>query len=156
MYAQGLHEEDWEAWHAMEVLQKSGSTKLIGVSNVNFDQVQELVDKSEIKPAFVQNRCFASTKWDARVREFCRAHDILYQGFSLLTANVAELSQPKVVAIAKRLQCSVAQATFRFSLQVGMIPLTGTTSAAHMKEDLTAYDLELSEEDVRTIENAAF
>ena len=35
------------------------------------------------------------------------------------------------------------QVIFRFALQVGMIALTGTTSAAHMAEDLSIYDFEL-------------
>ena len=38
-------------------------------------------------PAFVQNRCYARLGWDRVVRQFCRAHNIVYQGFSLLTAN---------------------------------------------------------------------
>ena len=41
---------------------------------------------------------------------------------------------------------------FRFALQVGMTPLTGTTSAAHMAEDLAVYDFELDPNDVRDIE----
>jgi diketogulonate reductase-like aldo/keto reductase len=115
-----------------------------------------LIDKAEIMPAFVQNRCFARTKWDVRIRELCHAHDIRYQGFSLLTANVTELSGPKVHEIAERLSCSVPQVVFRFALQLGMIPLTGTTSQRHMEEDLEVYDFELNETDMDTIENIAF
>lgn len=154
--ARGLCDADWETWRAMEALQKSGAAKLIGVSNVGLDQLQALVEKAEVKPAFVQNRCFARAKWDARVREFCLANGILYQGFSLLTANAAELNQPKVFQIAKRLECSVAQVVFRFSLQAGMIPLTGTTNETHMKEDLASYDLKLTDQEVETVENVAF
>jgi diketogulonate reductase-like aldo/keto reductase len=151
----GLTEADWEVWRAMEDLKKSGVVKLIGVSNMEFEQLQLLLDKAEIKPAFVQNRCYARTKWDAKIRELCHSNDMIYQGFSLLTANATELNQPKIHQIAKRLGCSVARVVFRFSLQVGMIPLTGTTSKMHMKEDLAAYEVELSEAEVETIENIA-
>jgi diketogulonate reductase-like aldo/keto reductase len=48
-----------------------------------------------------------------------------------------------------------AQVVFRFALQVGMQPLTGTTDPAHMREDLGAYGFELSPEDVRLIETIA-
>ena len=87
----GLADADWEVWRAMEQLHKSGLVKLLGVSNINLEQLQALITQSEIKPAFVQNRCFARTQWDAEIRDLCRAHDIRYQGFSLLTANATEL-----------------------------------------------------------------
>jgi diketogulonate reductase-like aldo/keto reductase len=154
--SQGLSEADWEVWRAMEDLQKSGSVKLLGVSNISFDQLKLLIEKSEVKPAFVQNRCYARTQWDARIRALCHANDIIYQGFSLLTANSTELDRPELFDISKRLGCSIAQVVFRFALQVGMIPLTGTSSKSHMKEDLAIYDIELTESDIDTIENIAF
>jgi len=154
--SQGLNDADWEVWHAMENLQQSGSVKLLGVSNISFDQLELLVKKSEVKPAFVQNRCFARTQWDKRIRALCRANDIIYQGFSLLTANSTELNRPELLAISKRLGCSVAQVVFRFALQVGMIPLTGTSSKSHMKEDLASDEIELTGSEIEIIENIAF
>ena len=44
---------------------------------------------------------------------------------------------------------------FRFALQVGMQPLTGTTDPAHMREDLGMYEFELPPEDVRLLEGLA-
>jgi diketogulonate reductase-like aldo/keto reductase len=41
---------------------------------------------------------------------------------------------------------------FRFALQIGMTALTGTTSAAHMAEDLSVYDFELRPDEVRALE----
>lgn len=154
--SRGFTEADWEVWRAMEVLQKSGRVRLIGVSNIDLEQLTALVDKADVVPAFVQNRCFANTRWDAGIRQFCRAHDIIYQGFSLLTANSRELNQPAIQRIAKRLGCTVAQAVFRFCLQQGMIPLTGTTNPSHMQEDLASYSIELDQADIDTIESIAF
>jgi diketogulonate reductase-like aldo/keto reductase len=154
--SRGLNDADWEVWRAMENLQKTGSVKLLGVSNISFDQLKLLLEKSEVKPAFVQNRCYARTQWDARVRALCHANDIIYQGFSLLTANSTELSRPELLDISKRLGCSLAQLVFRFALQIGMIPLTGTSSKSHMEEDLAIYDIELTESEIDTIENIAF
>ena len=153
---QGLNYADREVWRAMEDLQKSGSVKLLGVSNISFDQLELLIEKSEVKPAFVQNRCFARTQWDKRIRALCHANDIIYQGFSLLTANSTELKRPELVNISNRLGCSLAQVVFRFALQVGMIPLTGTSSKIHMKEDLAIYEIELTESEIDIIENIAF
>ena len=154
--SRGLTDADWEVWRAMAYLQESGAVKLIGISNVGYDQLKLLVDKSEVKPAFVQNRCFARTKWDAAIRELCRSNDMIYQGFSLLTANTTFLNRPETQQISKRRGCSAAQIVFRFALQAGMIPLTGTTSEGHMKEDLAAYDIVLSQAEFDAVENIAF
>ncbi len=154
--SRGLSDADWEVWRTMENIQKSGSVKLLGVSNIAFDQLELLIEKSEVKPAFVQNRCYARTQWDARIRALCHANDIIYQGFSLLTANLVELNHPEFLDISKRLGCSVAQIVFRFALQVGMIPLTGTTSKNHMEKDLAIYGIELTESEIDIIENIAF
>ena len=154
--SRGLTEADWEVWRAMENLKKSGTVKLIGISNVGYDQLQLLVEESEVKPAFVQNRCFARTRWDAAIRGLCRSNDIIYQGFSLLTANTTFLNRPEIQQISMQRGCSAAQIVFRFALQAGMIPLTGTTSKGHMKEDLAAYDIELSQAEFDAVENIAF
>ncbi|CCE22187.1 aldo/keto reductase family protein [Methylotuvimicrobium alcaliphilum] len=152
---QGLAEADREVWRAMESLCKSGSVRLIGVSNISEDQLRLLIEFAEIKPAFVQNRCFARTQWDSEVRKQCRDHGIVYQGFSLLTANVSELNRPIMDQVTKRHGCTKAQAVFRFALQLGMIPLTGTSDPEHMKQDLSVYDFAFNADEIAMIENVA-
>ncbi len=148
----GLLEADWEVWAAIEALYHTGRIKVIGVSNVNALQLNELCDKASVKPMVVQNRCYAVLGWDKEVREVCRAHNIIYQGFSLLTANRDVLVDPETWAIAKRLGTGPQQVIFRFALQIGMLPLTGTTNEQHMKEDLQVENLELTPQEVLRIE----
>ena len=137
---QGLARADLDAWGAMEAIQKSGRVTAIGVSNVTRAQLALLIEKATVKPSFVQNRCYASTGWDREVRAICMDYGITYQGFSLLTANRKELKNRAIVALAARRGITVAQLVFRFALDVGMAPLTGTTSEAHMKEDLAVVE----------------
>ena len=151
----GLTELDWGAWRAMEELNRAGKARLIGVSNVSIQQLVLLERGARVKPSFVQNRCYASAGWDREIRAFCAERGIVYQGFSLLTANGRALGSPAVKSIAARTGRSVTQVAFRFALQVGMIPLTGTSSEEHMREDLGVFDFELAEQDVRTIERVA-
>ncbi len=151
----GLGEADWQVWSAMEEIHKSGRAGMIGISNVNPGQLASMVKKAEIKPMVVQNRCFANRGWDREVREICGAHGIMYQGFSLLTANPPVLRHPDVMSIAARLGVHPEQVIFRFAMQVGMTPLTGTTSLQHMKKDLQVYDIELSDDEVTFIESIA-
>jgi diketogulonate reductase-like aldo/keto reductase len=89
------------------------------------------------------------------VREICARHKIIYQGFSLLTANIRVLESASVRAVAKELRATAAQVIFKFSKQIGMLPLTGTTSREHMLEDLQSDDVNLSAEYVRMIESIA-
>jgi len=151
----GLGNADREVWAAMEGLYRSGKTKMIGISNVTAEQLTQLCEQANVKPMVVQNRCYAALGWDKEVREICRAHGIIYQGFSLLTANGAVLSDPEVRTIATRLGTGVAQVIFRFAMHIGMLPLTGTTSPQHMKEDLQAEQFALSTEEIQRIETIA-
>jgi diketogulonate reductase-like aldo/keto reductase len=149
----GLSDADRQVWRTMEELKRSGRVSLLGISNVAPEQVAALCEFAEIRPAFVQNRCFARLGWDRAVREVCRREGILYQGFSLLTANVYELARDEIQAIARRHGKTVVQVVFRFALQVGMICLTGTTDPEHMREDLAVSEFELSEAEVASIES---
>ena len=148
----GLGNEDWEVWRAIEEFYKTGKARFIGISNVNIMQLKLLTEKAEVKPMVVQNRCFANRGWDREVRGFCKEHQIAYEGFSLLTANPFVLQNHKVQSIARELGRTPEQVVFRFSMQAGMTPLTGTTSEQHMKEDLQAMDFELKDDDVQLIE----
>ena len=149
---QGLGASDWEVWAAIEGLYRSGKTKMIGISNVTAEQLTQLCARAVVKPMMVQNRCYAALGWDKDVREICRVHGIIYQGFSLLTANQGIFAEPAIRVIAQRLGAGLAQVVFRFAMQVGMLSLTGTTNPQHMKEDLQAEQFTLTAEDMQVIE----
>src|SRR4051794_10975898 len=89
----GLGPADREAWRAMEAIHESGRARLLGVSNVSLEQLALLCEVARIRPRFVQNRCYAVEWWNKDIREFCTAHDLIYQGFSLLTANRLALAR---------------------------------------------------------------
>jgi diketogulonate reductase-like aldo/keto reductase len=147
--------DNFETWQAMIRERNAGRTRVLGVSNVGLSHLQQMARAHAEPPAFVQNRCYARLGWDRDVRAFCRERNIVYQGFSLLTANVEVLRHPAVSKVAARLNATPTQVIFAFSRAVGMLPLTGTTDAEHMKEDLASLQLELSPEDVVMIESLA-
>jgi diketogulonate reductase-like aldo/keto reductase len=151
----GLSDEDWEVWGAIEEIYDSGRVRMIGVSNVNVLQVATLIEHARIAPMAVQNRCFANRGWDRQVRQLCQSRGIMYQGFSLLTANPDVVRSREVATIARKLGVDPQQVIFRFAMQAGMVPLTGTTSLEHMQEDLRVYDIELTAAEVGTIETIA-
>jgi diketogulonate reductase-like aldo/keto reductase len=155
LHRSGLTDSDWEAWRAMESCHATGQARLLGVSNFSVEQLEQLCREARVTPHFVQNRCYATTHWDQAMRRFCTARHIVYQGFSLLTANRPVLHHPAVLQMAKRLERTPSQIVFRFAIEVGMIPLTGTTDAVHMREDLAVFEFSLTEAEVAEIENLA-
>jgi diketogulonate reductase-like aldo/keto reductase len=146
---------DAEVWDAMKKERDAGRTRLLGVSNVSIDHLEQMAAAGSEAPAFVQNRCYARLGWDREVRLFCRERKIVYQGFSLLTANAEVLRHPLVAGLGARADATAAQIVFAFAHAVGMLPLTGTSDAEHMKEDLASSGVELSVEAVRAVEGLA-
>ena len=149
----GWTDDDARVWKAMLRERDAGRTRFLGVSNVSLRHLEQMGRTGAEAPTFVQNRCFARLGWDRDVRAFCDDRQIVYQGFSLLTANPEVLGHPLVAAMAGRSRASGAQVVFRFALAVGMLPLTGTTEGEHMKQDLASHEVILSDDEVRALES---
>ena len=147
-----LAHADWEVWGVLEELYKAGTVKAIGISNVGSSQLAELIAKSEINPHVVQDRCYSDKGWNRATRKLCQEHGITYQGFSVLTANPSVVASPVLASIAKRLGRTVEQIVYRFCIQVGIVPLCGTTNAMHMTEAIEVLQFEITAEEVATIE----
>lgn len=153
--SRGLSASDREVWGAMEMLHDAGGTRLLGVSNVSAEQLEALATSSRVTPAFVQNRCYASQRWDADVRAVCRAHGIQYQGFSLLTANRPVWEHPRTAAIARRAEATPAQVILALAHALEIIPLTGTSDPRHMQDDLATHRIELAPAELEELESLA-
>jgi diketogulonate reductase-like aldo/keto reductase len=151
----GWTETDGEVWEAMTKERDAGCTRLLGVSNVSLRHLEQMAAIHSEGPAFVQNRCYARLGWDRDVRLFCRERKITYQGFSLLTANLEVLRDPVITRLAAQEKATPAQIIFAFARAVGMLPLTGTSNAEHMKQDLASSALALSPDAIRAIESLA-
>jgi diketogulonate reductase-like aldo/keto reductase len=149
----GWTDDDALTWVAMTRERDAGRTRLLGVSNVSRRHLVQMAATGAETPAFVQNRCFARLGWDRDVRAFCAERGIVYQGFSLLTANLEVLRDPLIARIAARTKATPPQVVFRFALAVGMLPLTGSSEPLHMQQDLLSRDLPLSTDEARAIES---
>ena len=150
MWSVGLDAADWEAWRAMEAIHTSGRARLLGVSNVSLEQLDFCAQQARVRPRFVQNRCFAVRGWDRDCRS-CSANQIIYQGFSLLTAN-GEASEDPPGADCPASWPLDHSDRISVRVDVGMLPLTGTTSAEHMRTDLDVFDFHLNKDEIECIE----
>jgi len=151
----GLAAQDWEAWFAMEEIHEQGAVGVLGVSNFSAEQLETLLAKAEVRPSFVQNRCFAEAEWDWQVRRICEENDIIYQGFSLLTANRKVWASGQVAAIGKLHEMTPAQVIFCLALELDMLPLTGTSDAEHMRDNLACSKGVLKPEEVQQLKAIA-
>jgi diketogulonate reductase-like aldo/keto reductase len=151
----GWTDADSEVWEAMRKERDAGRTRFLGVSNVSLRHLEQMAVAHPEGPTFVQNRCYARFGWDRDVRLFCRERKIVYQGFSLLTANLQVLRHPVVTGIAARANASPAQVVFSFARAVGILPLTGTSNPEHMTQDLASVHLTLPPDAVNEIESLA-
>ncbi|MDD5410210.1 MAG: aldo/keto reductase [Methylobacter sp.] len=142
-----------EVWQAMEQIFHSGGAKQLGISNCYDPQQFELLYRNaNVKPAVIQNRFYAETGYDRAIRDFCRQHRIIYQSFWTLTANPNVLAHPTLQTLAAKYRRSAAQIFFRYLSQIDIVPLSGTTSENHMREDLAIFDFELTADECDVLE----
>ena len=140
-------------WQAMELIFQSGLVKQLGISNCyDLQQLEFLYNSATIKPAVIQNRFYADTHYDGSIRDFCREKRIIYQGFWTLTANPKILADDLIKNLAIKYQRSAAQIFYRYLSQSCIVPLIGTTSIQHMREDLAIFEFELTTDECAAID----
>ncbi|MBI3896853.1 MAG: aldo/keto reductase [Gammaproteobacteria bacterium] len=134
-----------QVWQALERIVDDGGARQLGISNCyNLDYLEALYRSARIKPAVVQNRFYADTHYDHEIRAFCRQHRIIYQSFWTLTANPHILAHANLTALASSYQRTPAQILFRYLTQLDVVPLTGTKTEVHMREDIEIFDFVLT------------
>jgi len=140
-------------WRALETLADTGVVRQLGISNCyRLDDLKSLNEAARIKPAIVQNRFYADTDYDSEIRTYCGQRQIIYQSFWTLSANPQLLAHKTMSALASAHNRTAAQILFRYLTQIGVVPLTGTKSETHMRQDLSILDFELSHVEQGTID----
>ena len=143
------------AWRALEAFVDAGQIRQLGISNCyRQDDLEGLFEGARIKPAVVQNRFYADTNYDRDIRAYCDLRQIIYQSFWTLSANPQLLAHKTIIGPAAIHRRTPAQILFRYLTQIGVVPLTGTKSGAHMREDLSIFDFQLSNEELRAIDES--
>jgi aryl-alcohol dehydrogenase-like predicted oxidoreductase len=140
-------------------LRAAGKLKLIGLSNVSLEQLRAA---EKLTPsASVQNRYNLLERGDDAVVDYCHQRNIAYLSYSPLAATPfereAKLAIPTSDAIsriaarhhAKPSQIALAWLLYRAP---NIIPIPGTTSSEHLRENYQTLQLRLSEEDVRELQ----
>jgi diketogulonate reductase-like aldo/keto reductase len=149
----GTEQQTLRAWEALESLVDTRAVRQLGISNCyRLGELESLCRAARIKPAVLQNRFYADTDYDRGIRAFCAEERILYQSFWTLSANPQVLGHAVIQSLASRYVRTPAQILFRYLTQSGVVPLTGTRSEAHMREDLEIFGFALAESDRRAVD----
>jgi len=151
-----------EAMEAMFQMQQEGKILHVGVSNVTREQLETAMKMGEI--ATVENMYghaqrtthkagHMESNGGGEVLDICEKNGIpLVPYFSLV------LSMPKkdtrIAEIAKKYGVNEVQANIAWLLHKSpwILPIPGTSSLAHFRENMAAADIELTEEDMRFLD----
>jgi len=140
-------------------LRDEGKLDLIGISTVSADVVQAALEVTPI--AEVQNAFSVVNRDDEPVLDLCRAHGIAYVpyyplGSAFVGGPVALAADPAIASVAAKHAASASQIALAWLLAHydRMLPIPGTSSVAHLDENLAAGGIQLDDDDLATLDDA--
>lgn len=127
--------------------QKAGKVRHIGVSNVDLKELE--IARRVANIVSVQNRYSIGDRKSEDVLKACEKLGIAFLPWYPLGAGSASRHK-KIVAVAKRVHATPMQVAIAWLLAKSpvMLPIPGTSSIAHLEENMEAATLRLSAEDV--------
>ena len=144
-----------ESLGAIKQLQKQGKIRHVGLSEVKpheIDQARKVIDIVS-----VQNQYNLGDRQHEDVVDYCTKHKIAFIPWFPVAAGKLARPGGKLDKIAKRHGATVAQLSIAWLLHRSavMLPIPGTSSVAHLEENMKAAHLALSEAEMKEIEEAA-
>jgi pyridoxine 4-dehydrogenase len=127
-------------------LKNEGKIRHIGLSNVTEAQLDQAMRLTPI--ASVQNRYNPTDRSSERVLEMCEEHGIAFLPWGPISAD-----NDAIDAIASREHATPQQVALAWLLARSprMLPIPGTSSIAHLEENVAALDLALSDDDLAAV-----
>ena len=139
------------AYKAMERAVKAGKVKSLGLSNFTQVQTKELIEQTEIKPAFVQVEAhpyYPQTELKAVLAEYGTA---VMAWFPLGHGDKTLLEEPVLAKLAKKYGKSTAQVILRWHTQIGNIVIPGSKNENHIADNINIFDFALTKVEMEEI-----
>ncbi len=135
-------------------LQQQGKIRHIGLSEVTVDQIKQA--RSIVPIVSVQNKYSIAERKHEAVLEYCEQNNIAFIPWYPLAANRLSGDQA-LTQFARERNMTLSQLMLAWLLQKSpvMVPIPGTSSIAHLEENVTAQALQLSEKDTHALERIA-
>lgn len=144
-----------ESVGALKELQKEGHIRHVGVSNVSVAQLEEA--RAIVEVVTVQNRYNIEDRAGEDVLDYCEREGIGFiPWFPLAAGSLAE-GRGAVAEVAAELGATTSQVALAWLLRRSpvMLPIPGTGSVAHLEENVSARQVELSDEQYERIDAAS-
>ena len=139
-----------ETWKALIELRDAGKAKSIGVSNFREEDLERVVDDTGVVPALNQVELHPSFQ-QRELRAVHERMNIVTQSWSPLGQGAA-MQSDVVTSIADELNRSPAAVVIRWHIQHGLSVLPRSTNPKHIRDNFTALDFELSDEQMARID----
>ncbi|MFC0439537.1 oxidoreductase [Kutzneria buriramensis] len=143
-----------EPFTVLAELKEQGLIGHLGVSNVTADQ---LAEAQRIAPVVcVQNLYNIANRQDEQLVRSCDDQGIAYVPFFPL-GGFQLVDDPRIKAVADRHNATVPQVALAWLLQrsPNLLAIPGTSSLAHLEENIAGASLRLSDDDVTALEPVA-
>ncbi|HJA67488.1 MAG TPA: aldo/keto reductase [Candidatus Mediterraneibacter cottocaccae] len=138
-------------YRQMEKAYKEGKVKAIGLSNFNTEQIQEILDKCEVKPAVLQTEVHPYDQ-EKDLKEFLAKSDIVIQAwYPLGHGDAALLQEPVFAKLGEKYKKSPAQIILRWHIQDGNIVIPGSKNPDHIRDNFDLFDFALTEDEIAQI-----
>ena len=138
--------------HALAEMQDEGLVRHVGLSNVSVEQLETARDIVDV--ATVQNQYNVANREDEAVLQACEEYDIGFiPWFPLAAGDLGELGTT-LEEIAEAHDATRYGIALAWLLQHSpvILPIPGTSSVSHLKENVAASHLELSDEEMRRLD----
>ena len=139
-----------EAWRALEDAYNAGKLRAIGVSNFQIGDIESLLETAKIKPMVNQILLHISNT-PIELVEYCQSNGIVVEAYSPI-AHGEIVSNPDIMAVARKYHVTVPQLCIRYTLQLGAVSLPKTANPEHMKSNAEV-DFEISAEDMELLKH---
>ena len=135
----------------MEKAYKEGKVKAIGLSNFNEEQIQEILDICEVKPAILQTEVHPYDQ-EKKLKEFLAKFDIVIQAwYPLGHGDAALLQEPVFAKLGEKYKKNPAQIILRWHIQDGNIVIPGSKNPDHIRDNFDLFDFALTGEEMSEI-----
>lgn len=138
-------------YRLMEKAYKEGKVRAIGLSNFTPEQVQEILDICEVKPAVLQTEVHPYSQ-EKELKAFLDKEGIVIQAwYPLGHGDKALIQEPLFTEFGKKYGKSNAQIILRWHIQAGNIVIPGSKNPAHIKENFNLFDFALTDDEMGKI-----
>lgn len=138
-------------YRLMEKAYKEGKVRAIGLSNFTAEQIKEVLEKCEIKPAVLQTEVHPYSQ-EKELKEFLAKENIYIQAWYPLGHGDAGLLNEAVFAeLGQKYGKSAAQIILRWHIQAGNIVIPGSKNPDHIRDNFALFDFELTDEEMAKI-----